>query len=316
MVPSDSALATQLIQEELFDLTLYQQLHLHTKGDLHRMLGELVPVEKKHVQFWRDFFKRDDDRLDAWNRFRLWAIIGTCRLFGEVAVQLVLEAIEIRGIRKYLEIWRRYKDEPLGKAVHEVLNDELEHEDEIVSSVMKLRIDPDSVRSIFLGFNDGMVEILGAISGFFAAFGKPHMVLIASSCVSVAGAISMAAGAFVGASSQREVQRIEKGKGDFLGGRMALTPEARPLRDAVFVGASYFLGAIIPALPMALGAQTLWASLIVAGFAILFVSAVLAFLSGMDARKRALTNLVIIVFAVAISYAIGRFADRLWGISI
>src|SRR6185436_10165279 len=155
----------------------------------------------------------------------------------------------IRGIRKYLELWRRYKDEPLGKAVKEVLDDELEHEDEIVSSAMEYRIDPDSVRSIFLGFNDGMVEILGAISGFFAAFGQPHMVLVASSCVATAGAISMAAGAYVAGSSQREIQRIEKGKGEFLKGSLALMPEARPLRDAGYVGISYFLGAIIPALP-------------------------------------------------------------------
>src|SRR6185295_19119934 len=131
-----------------FDLTLYEELHEHCSGDLKRMLGELVPVEKKHVAFWKSFFQRDADELDGWNRLRLRLIVWTCRLFGAVAVQLVLEAIEIRGIRKYLELWRRYKDEPLGKAVHEVLNDELEHEDEIVSSAMEFRIDPDSVRSI------------------------------------------------------------------------------------------------------------------------------------------------------------------------
>src|SRR5581483_7524221 len=226
---------------------------------------------KKHVAFWKDFFGRHDDQMSGWNRFRLRAIVWICRIFGAVAIQLVLEAIEIRGIRKYLELWRRYKDEPLGKAVHEVLNDELEHEDEIVSSAMEFRIDPDSVRSIFLGFNDGMVEILGAISGFFAAFGRPHTVLVASSCVATAGAISMAAGAFIGSSSQREVQRIEKGKGEFLSGRIGLAAEARPLRDACYVGISYFLGAIIPALPMALGAQTLLAPLVLAGITILLV---------------------------------------------
>ena len=52
------------------------------------------------------------------------------------------------------------------------------------------------------------------------------------------------------------------------------------------------------------------------GLAILFVSAILAFLSGMEVTKRAWTNLVIIVAAVGISYGIGLFANNFWGISL
>jgi len=43
---------------------------------------------------------------------------------------------------------------------------------------------------------------------------------------------------------------------------------------------------------------------------------VLAFLSGMDVKKRIRTNLVIIAAAVGITYAIGLVAKRLWGISL
>jgi len=42
----------------------------------------------------------------------------------------------------------------------------------------------------------------------------------------------------------------------------------------------------------------------------------MAFLSGMDVKRRVLTNLVIMAAAVAISYALGLVAQALWGISV
>ena len=80
---------------------------------------------------------------------------------------------------------------------------------------MARRIDPERVRNFFLGFNDGLVEILGAVSGFFAAFSDVASVLVASCTVAVA--LSMAAGAFAAAHSEREVRRVETGKRAFLG---------------------------------------------------------------------------------------------------
>lgn len=41
------------------------------------------------------------------------------------------------------------------------------------------RISPERVRDVFLGLNDRLVEILGAVSGFFAAFGNAATVLVA-----------------------------------------------------------------------------------------------------------------------------------------
>jgi VIT1/CCC1 family predicted Fe2+/Mn2+ transporter len=55
---------------------------------------------------------------------------------------------------------------------------------------------------------------------------------------------------------------------------------------------------------------------VVAGAVIVVVSAVLAFLSGMDVKRRILMNLGIIAAAVAISYVIGLIAKSVWGISV
>jgi VIT1/CCC1 family predicted Fe2+/Mn2+ transporter len=42
----------------------------------------------------------------------------------------------------------------------------------------------------------------------------------------------------------------------------------------------------------------------------------LAFLSGMNIRRRVLTNIVIIAAAVGITYAIGRMVKDLFGIAV
>ena len=67
-----------------------------------------------------------------------------------------------------------------------------------------------------MGLNDGLVEILGAVSGFFAAFSNPVSVLIAGLTVAVAGSFSMAAGVYVATGSRNEVAGIEEKKREFL----------------------------------------------------------------------------------------------------
>src|SRR3989441_905561 len=129
---------------------------------------------------------------------------------------------------------------PLGGAVREVLRDEFEHEDAVVTGDAERRINPERIRGIFLGLNDGLVEILGAVSGFFAAFGASVTVLVAGLTVAVAGALSMAAGAYAGASSASEVRATEEGRRRFLGERPAEDAGESPLTAAVVVGASYF----------------------------------------------------------------------------
>ena len=75
------------------------------------------------------------------------------------------------------------------------------------------------------------------------------------------------------------------------------------------------MGAVVPVLPVVFGARTLLPSLIVAGGVIVLVSTILAFLSGMDVKRRIALNLGIIAAAVAISYVIGLIAKAAWGIS-
>jgi VIT1/CCC1 family predicted Fe2+/Mn2+ transporter len=277
----------------------------------------LIPVETRHVAFWQEFFGLATvTALDAGRRIKLALIVAVCRLVGPSAIHLVLEAIEVHGVRKYLEVWKRYGDGPLGVAVREVLEDEFKHEDLVVTGAAERRINPEKVRNVFLGLNDGLVEILGAVSGFFAAFESTVAVVAAGFTVGVAGALSMAAGAYIGAESAAELRATETERRRFLGEAIVSEPGEPPLASAATVGIGYFIGAIVPVVPILLGAHTVLPTVLTGGAMIVAVSAIVAFISGMDVRRRILLNVAITGLAVIVTYVLGVLTKHVLGIAI
>ena len=313
---ADRRLARRLVLDELFDLSLYQTLRRLAPAHLQGILDRLIPIEEHHFHFWQDFFGLRVERLDLVRRLKLRLIVLVCRLFGAPAIHLVLEAIEVYGVRKYLRVWSTYGDGPRAAAVREILEDEFKHEDAVVTSTTELQLNPERVRNIFLGLNDGLIEILGAVSGFFAALGSAAAVLMASITVAVAGALSMAAGAWAAVDSEAEIRATEAARRRFLGepDRQAEASES-PVRSALVVGTSYFAGALVPVLPVLAGATTIWPSVLMAGSLIIIVSMVLSFLSGMEMKRRVAANLVTITSAVGITFTIGLLVKRVWGVA-
>ena len=313
----DMRLGRRLVLDEVFDLSLYRALRPGAPGDLRRVLDALIPVETRHVAFWQKFFGLEHvTRLDLGRRLRLALIVAVCRLFGAPAIHVVLEAVEVHGVKKYLDVWQRYGAGPLGPAVREVLDDEFKHEDAVVTGDAERRINPEKVRNVFLGLNDGLVEILGAVSGFFAAFNSSVAVVAAGFTVGVAGALSMAAGAYIGAGSEAELRDTEDARRRFLGETVTSEPTERPLVSAAIVGVGYFVGAVVPILPILFGARTVWPTVLTGGAMIVVVSAIVAFISGMNVRRRITLNIAITGLAVVVTYALGLLTKRLLGVAL
>ncbi|MFA9262044.1 MAG: VIT1/CCC1 transporter family protein [Undibacterium sp.] len=316
MSQSDETLGRSLVLDELADLSLYRRLVTFSTGETETLLRTLIPIEERHYHFWQDFFQLETASLDFPRRVKVSFLAAFCRLFGEAGANLVLEAIEINGIKKYLAVWERYKDEPLGAAVREILQDELGHEDDIVSDAIRRRVHPERIRDIFLGLNDGLVEILGAVSGFFVAFQSISSVLAASLTGAVAGAFSMAAGAYIATGSEKEAADIERRKHRFLNDTDETAEPGRPLLSAGIVGVSYIIGSLVPILPVFFGAENFLLSAVFSVIVVTLVSAILAFLSGMDMKRRIAINLVIVTLAVVVTALIGRLAKTVFGIEV
>jgi VIT1/CCC1 family predicted Fe2+/Mn2+ transporter len=66
------------------------------------------------------------------------------------------------------------------------------------------------VRDVIFGANDGLVSILALVAGVYGALTESHPILIAGIAGAVAGAISMGAGAYLSAKSEKEVTEKER----------------------------------------------------------------------------------------------------------
>lgn len=304
-------IGSQLLLDEMSDLALYRALRPFSRGDLAATLDGFIATEIRHVAFWRQFFALDIPKINLSRQLSIRLLTVAARLGGPSVTSLILEARETHGVKKYLTLWRRTTDTKLNLALRSILEEELLHEDEAVTATSGRKIDAATIRNAFLGFNDGSVEILGAVNGLAAAFGNPALVAAAGLTVACAGALSMASGAYLSTHSEQEVLAVEQGKKDFLGAidTLSAVPHS-PLRAAALVGSAYLLGAAAPILPFLLGAQNPWWSIVLSGTLILVVSAVLAFLSGMHIARRIAMNGTVIVITVVIAYAIGTLVDH------
>lgn len=308
--------AKRIIRGELSDLTLYKKLERHASKDVRSMLRQLAKVEDGHVKFWAHHFNLPIPHLGLVTKLKHSILVLFARLFGDAGVHLILEATESFGIRGYLHLWDKSHDPEFRKALRTVLEDEFGHEDEILMSTATKRLNPYRIRDIFLGFNDGSVEILGAVAGFAATFSNTNSIFIAGLTVAIAGCLSMSAGAFAAVDSEKEASDLERRKKEFLSGEDDEPGNESPLASAATVGIAYFIGAAVPILPYVLGAEVLWYSVIASGALILLVSAFVAMISGISIKRRILLNAVIISVTVGITYGIGTAVQQLFYISI
>ncbi|MFH1405474.1 MAG: VIT1/CCC1 transporter family protein [Patescibacteria group bacterium] len=311
--------AKGLIQDEMFDLTFYKKAKICAVPKTQNMLDELVAIETKHVDFWQTFFKLNINKLNPFKKLKLCFYLFIIKIIKDRAIYFLIEIIEVRGVRKYLAVWEKYQGTEMEPAVSHILDDEFKHEQMVLSSkAPDKQMDPRRIRDIFLGFNDGLVELVGAVSGFFAAFHDVTSVLVAGITVAIAGALSMAAGVYVSTNSELEVDNLVKRKKAFLEKKIYKDGkrEFKSIRSALLVGICYLIGSSVPVLPVVFGARNVWYSITSAAIFIIFLSALLSFMSGMRLRERVFKNLFILIITIGVTYAIGMVARTLWGIQI
>jgi VIT1/CCC1 family predicted Fe2+/Mn2+ transporter len=82
------------------------------------------------------------------------------------------------------------------------------------------------------------------------------------------------------------------------------------------VGLGYFAGALVPVLPVLFGAKGMLPTVVTAGTTIVAVSAIVAFISGMDVRRRIAQNALVTGIAVLVTYTIGLLAKQVWGVAL
>ncbi|NJE42147.1 VIT1/CCC1 transporter family protein [Thermococcus sp. GR6] len=204
-------LAKEFYKDEYADSVLYAQLAKIEKDDeIRKEFLRLSNIESKHAKFWYDFIIQHGGEVPkpSIKRPTIWSVKLLRKILGPGSVASLLEMGENSAIQKYFRYLTTYADRFTPEEmeqIKEVILDELEHEKFFYES--KQRFHVENTRDLVLGMNDGLVEILGAVTGLSAVYpNNPQLVGISGLIVGVAGALSMAIGTFVSVRSQRQIK--------------------------------------------------------------------------------------------------------------
>ena len=193
---------------EMKDYHTYEYLSTLESDEMRKkkLLG-LAYMEKKHAEFWKEYLKKRGLEVKEikFGAMRKFLIRFVRKMLGLGVISSLSEIGESSAISFYYDFYKNGDlDEEEREKLRGVILDEIEHEKFFMGE--KKKIHAENIRDMVLGMNDGLVEILGAVTGLSAVyFSKPILVGLSGLVVGVAGALSMGIGAYVSVRSQRQV---------------------------------------------------------------------------------------------------------------
>ena len=227
----DPARFVKLFKEENTHLCVYQGLLAHEKDQkLKKRLGRLILLEKKHMAVWKDLASYCGN-TPGQRDYKLFpfALLSTRFLFGKGVTYSVLNAYETSSVSNLLNIINTVPASKL-KGVVDVITDELYNEN-LIEATEKTGLLPH-VREIVFGMNDGLVEVLASVSGLVGIYKSNLLSALAGLIVGISGTISMAVGAYLSSTSERDISLSKVN-------RMQLEIEAAKERASKELGNNY-----------------------------------------------------------------------------
>ncbi len=317
-------LALKFYRSEMMDSMIYSYLASLEKNEKRKkMLEGLANIEKRHANFWLGYLERRGIKAPKirFSRIKKFSVYLTRKMLGTGITVSLAEMGESTAIESYYHFYESGNlSEEEKKKLRLIILDELEHERFFMEE--KRLLHTENIRDMVLGMNDGLVEILGAVTGLSAVYyNNPLLVGLSGLIVGVAGALSMGIGAYVSVRSQRQVNEglrrrlrmifavsknrvaeeirarlidmgIDAESAKTLAEKMAedknivekLVPkeEVNEKRAAVYTGLAYILGVFFPVVPYFFAPNTLIALPLSVFFAGLALSIVSAVISIMS----------------------------------
>lgn len=217
--------ARRFYLDEMNDHLTYRSLAAGARDpQLAQLLQQIAAMELRHASFWAGLLRQHDQPVpdSRPRRLRLWILQLLLRLVGPVWLVSALELGETGAAHTYYRVWREGVLDDVERAeLQSIIVDELEHEASFRKEQKGSAL--TNVRDFVLGMNDGLVEILGAVTGLSAAYaGNPLLVAVSGLVVGVAGALSMGIGAFISVRSQRQIDAGTRARMEIL---FAVSPQ-------------------------------------------------------------------------------------------
>ncbi len=201
--------------DEITDYITYSAIGENVKDkDLKETLKKIANMEKSHSEFWKEFLlKRGYDIPDVKvSPFKTGLLKFIAKFINPILVISFLELGEANAYEKYYEFLKKaHLSKEEEERLKQIILDEIEHETVFAKKTEQSGL--SNIRDFVLGMNDGLVEILGVVTGLSAVYiNEPFIVAISGLIVGIAGALSMGIGAFISVRSQRQVNEAIREK--------------------------------------------------------------------------------------------------------
>jgi VIT1/CCC1 family predicted Fe2+/Mn2+ transporter/bacterioferritin (cytochrome b1) len=188
------------------------------------IFDKLSALERRHAEQWAERLRELGGVVPATHSGKAHATRIADTPGGMQRIILAIEEEERRDVATYLRQMRLFKEEETAVILREVVLDEFAHAH--VLKRLYVQSSPTSaldylnrrqrqgtgswIGDAIYGINDGLGAIFGIVSGVSGAtLGNSRFVLLAGIAGMVASALSMGAGAYLAAKSEREIFEAE-----------------------------------------------------------------------------------------------------------
>jgi len=291
-------------RNEVLDRDTYAALsNIEKEPKLRSIFSRLSRIESRHASIWGSIIKSMGALPSEPNlkRIKVSLFYIARLLLGPAFMVKLLERNEEVGLAVYYNAFKHIKMSSKERSMLEsVIRDEKEHESIFIEAVQAEQKSLQYIESIVFGMNDGLVEVLAAISGIAAFAATNSIVVLGGFIVAVSGVLSMTGGAYLAAKSKKIVGSSKT--------------EETPAREAYYTGISYFIGSLFPIAPFALGMHSyigIAAAAVLTGIALSVASVVIAVLGGTSIRSRIIEMLGISFGAALLTTIIGTIGKVL-----
>jgi len=229
-----SEIAVGEAKDEMTDYTTYKRLASSEKNQSSKeMFEKLSAMEHDHYELWMKY--RPQGKKIGPRRATVYLVLFLRRLFGASFAIKFLEHREMTTVKKYEALKSSVPAEDQA-AFQSMIEDEKGHETAFADIVAGTSI--KYISFVVLGLADALVEIAGIHAGSLGIYNSTELTGLAGIVAGAAASLAMASAAFAQA------------KQGF---------EGKPGLAAAYTGGSYFVAAVVLALPYFLTKQMLGA---------------------------------------------------------
>ena len=273
-------------RDEITEYHIYRYLADKEEGRNREVLLKISDDELRHYNTWKRITGEEVE--PDWNKIRFYKLMY--KIFGLVFSIKLME----KGERKAEERYRKAAEKI--EVAKEILKDEFEHEDNLLSLLTDERL--QFIGSIVLGLSDALIELTGALAGLSLALYNTLIVGLAALITGIAASMSMAVSEYLSKRSEGDVNAV---------------------KGALYTGIAYIVTVLLIVMPFFFGLNiylSLASSLLVASSiigALTFYTSVVREITW----RREFTEMLVLTMGVAfISFSIGYFIRLYFNIEV